>query len=92
MTELGGFLDAHRRLVGELLDPRDGFFGLRRLFHALADLGNLRVHRPDHLVHAVGLHDSVLHGLLLAFERLRLPRHVLGQGVQRVQPFLGALR
>src|SRR5262249_41244705 len=61
------------------------------LFHALVELCDLHVHRPDHLVHAVGLNDGMFDGVLLAFERLRLVRHVLGERVQSGQTLLGAL-
>ena len=63
----------------------------RRLLHALVQLADLHVHRPDHLVHAVGLDDGVLDGLLLAFERLGFVRDVLGERVERREPLFGAL-
>ena len=60
-------------------------------FMPFVQLADLDVHRPDHLVDAVGLHDGMFDGLLLAFERLGLVRDVLGERVQRRQPLLGAL-
>ena len=80
-----------RGVLRELLDPADRLFGLRGLLHALVQLRDLHVHRPHHLVDAVGLDDGVLDRLLLAFERLRLVRHVFGEGIERRQPLLGAL-
>ena len=74
----------------ELVDAADGLFGFRRLLHPFVQLGDLHVHRPDHLVDAIGLHHGVLDRLLLAFERLRLARDVLGECVQSGEALFGA--
>ena len=71
MIQLGGSVHPLRGIDPQLLDPGDGFVGLGGLLHALIELADLHVHRPDHLVHAIGLHDRMLDRMLLVFERLR---------------------
>ena len=91
---LAGFtrgLELGAGVLSEFLDAADRLFGLRRLLHPLVELADLGVHRPDHLVDAVGLHDRMLDGVLLAVECLGLQRHVLGKRVQRREPLFGAL-
>ena len=78
-----------RRFAGQLFDTVDRLLGLRGLLHALFDLGDLDVHGPDQLVHAVGLHDRMLDRMLLPLERLGLARDVLGERVERGQPLVG---
>ena len=75
----------------QLLGARERVVGARDLLHAFVQLAICDVHRPDHLVDAVGLHDGVLDRLLLALERLGFVRDVLGQRVERRQPLFGAL-
>jgi hypothetical protein len=79
------------RFLSELFRARDGLFGLRRLLHRLGQLGDLRVHLPDHLADAIDLDDCVLDRLLLALQRLRLVADVLRERVERGEPLLGAL-
>src|SRR5205814_450803 len=93
-----GFLPHPRRrlelrvgLGRELFGARQRVVGARHLLHAFVQLRDLDVHRPDHLVDAIRLHDRVLDGLLLAVERLRLVRDVLGERVERREPLLGVL-
>ena len=90
LLRLGRRLQLDAGFLGDLLDPADRFFRLRRLLHALGELGDLDVHRPDHLVDAVRLDDGVLDRLLLALDRLALAGDVLGERVERGQPLLGA--
>ena len=89
--QLGGGLELGVGLGGQLLGARERVVCPRNLLHALVQLADLHVHRPDHLVHAVGLHDGVLDRLLLRVERLGLVRDVLGERVERGQPLFGAL-
>ena len=79
------------RLGGQLLEPRERLFGRCRTPHPFAQLGDLLLHRPDHFLHAVGLDEGVLNGLLLAFDRFGLERDALGEGVERDQALIGVL-
>ncbi len=92
-------LFARRACCGEFLgrDPRQLFharergFGLLHLRAARSELGNLRIHGPDHLVQARRFDDGVLDRVLLRLQRLGLVRHVFGKRVQRGKALLGAL-
>ena len=68
--QLRSTLQPFRRVRGELLEPRQGLFGCRRLLHPFVQLADLHLHRPHHLVHSVGLNEGVLDRELLALDRL----------------------
>ena len=89
LVQLRGDLHPQRRVGRKLVDAADGLFGFRRLLHPFVQLGDLHVHGPDHLVDAIGLHHGVLDRLLLAVERLRLARDVLGERVQSGKALFG---
>ena len=91
LVQLRGGVHPLRGVGRELVDAADGLFGFRRLLHPFVQLGDLHVHGPDHLVDAIGLHHGVLDRLLLALERLRLARDVLGERVQSGEALFGAL-
>jgi hypothetical protein len=91
VIELGGGVHPLRRVRREPVDADDRFLGFRRLLHPLVELADLDVHRPDHLVDAIGFDDGTLHRLLLAFERFGLARDVLGEDVQPCEPLFSAL-
>ena len=80
----GGFLR-------QLLHARDGVFGARDLLAAFVQLADLHVHRPDHLVEAIGFDDGALDGVLLRLEGLGLLRDVFGERVQRGEALFGVL-
>ena len=90
-VELGGGVHALLGLLGQLLDPRDRLIRFGRLLQSLVQLAHLHIHRPDHLVHPIGLDHGVLDRLLLAFERFGFVRDVLGKGIDCAEPLLGAL-
>ncbi len=91
LARRGGRRQFGMRLFGQLLHARHGVFGPRHLLAALVELGDLHVHRPHHLVEAVGLDDGALDGVLLGLERLGLLRDVLGEGVERGETLFGVL-
>ena len=78
-------------LLRQFLHPRHGVFGARHVLAAFVELGNLHVHRPHHLVEAVGLDHGAFDGVLLGLEGLGLLRDVFGEGVQRREALLGVL-
>ena len=84
-------IELTRGVADELFHARQHFFGARDLLGAFIELGDLRVHGPHHLIQAVRLDDSVVDGVLLAFERLRFMRDVFSQRVEGRQAFFGVL-
>ncbi len=91
LTKLRGVLELRVGLVGDLLGARERVVGARDLLDAFVQLADLDVHRPDHLVDAVGLDHGVLDRVLLALERLGFVRDVFGQRIQRRETLFGAL-
>ncbi len=90
-VQLGRAFDPQIGVFGEFLDAVDGFFRLGRRLEAFLKLDHLRVHRPHHLAHAVGLDDGMFDGLLLALEGLGLACDVFGERVERREAFGRAL-
>ena len=80
-----------RRVRRELLEPRKGLVGRRRMLHPFVQLADLHVHRPHHLVHSVGLNEGVLDRELLALDHFGLERDALGEGVERHQTLFRVL-
>ena len=58
---------------------------------AFVQLRDLHVHRPHHLVEAIGFDDGAFDGVFLGLEGLGLLRDVFGKRVQRGEPLLGVL-
>ncbi len=87
----GRFFELSGRVGREALHPAEHLLGPSDLFAALIEPADLRFHRPDHLVQPLGLDDRVIHGVLLAFERLHLVADVLGKLVERGEPLVGGL-
>ena len=87
---LGGRLELSAGFLRDFFDAPDDLFRSGCLFHPFVDLADLHIHRPDDFVHAVGLHDGVFDGLLLAFKRLSLSGDMLGKRVQRAQALFDA--
>jgi hypothetical protein len=78
----GGGRKLRRRFLGQLLHARHGLFGARHVLVAFVQLGNLHIHRPHHLVEAVGLDHGAFDGVFLGFEGLGLLRDVFGERIQ----------
>ena len=70
------------RLGRKLFHAGEIVLGVRELLVTFVQLRNLGLHRPHHLVEAVGLDDGVIDGVFLAFERLRLVGDVLRERIE----------